>query len=151
MTECLIRSLCCQENMSHELWTGTRLAEKMWCTCGSNVQSTHQIIFVILRKMSMYQYDNKLSVYSLSWTHALDSRSHSSSGLPTSCRRKWLTTFIVHWSSTPFVMSRMNLLAWVNELQCRLILGNVCRFSEEVFVQSQRNFSKIGNFVSLWI
>ena len=29
--------------------------------------------------------------------------------------------------------------------------GNVCRFSEEVVVQSQRNFSKTGNFVSLWI
>ena len=113
MTECLIRSLCCQENMSYEL------ARDLQKKCGVHVVPTsnrHIKLFLWFweKCLCINEYDNKLSVYSLSTEHimnSLDSRSHSSSGLPTSCRRKWLTTFIVHWSSTPFVMSRMNLSA----------------------------------------
>ena len=107
------------------------LARDLQKKCGVHVVPTsnrHIKLFLWFweKCLCINEYDNKLSVYSLSTEHimnSLDSRSHSSSGLPTSCRRKWLTTFIVHWSFPPFVMSRMNLLAWVNELQCRLILG----------------------------
>ena len=151
MTECLIRSLCCQENMSYEL------SCELQKICGVHVVPTsnrHIKLFLWFwgKCLCINMIINCLCIpyqQSTSWTHWIPGLI-----LLPACPLLVGESDWLRLSSTgpPPPSSCRGWTCWHESMSYSVdgLWGNVCRFSEEVFVQSQRNFSKTGNFVSLW-